>query len=264
MLSTIVRDPLLLTAAQAALASAAALAVAWLARLRFVRVERELTVALARGLAQIAAVGSVLLLMLRGPGWLAAVALAGMALAAAATSARRARRVPGAFLLSLQAIAAGAGSVIALMSLAGVVETKVTVLVPVGSMLIAAAMNANSLALERFRAEVTAHAREVEAALALGASPEVALAPHVRSSYGASLAPPIDNLRSLGIVWIPGLMTGMVLSGTPPLRAALYQFVTLAMIFASSGLTCLVATGLARGRAISPAEQLVMRPGAAS
>ena len=73
----------------------------------------------------------------------------------------------------------------------------------------------------------------------------------------------IDNLRSLGIVWIPGLMTGMVLSGTPPLRAAVYQFVTLAMIFASSGLTCLVGTTLARGRVFSPAEQLaVARDGA--
>jgi putative ABC transport system permease protein len=126
-------------------------------------------------------------------------------------------------------------------------------------MLIANAMNANALALERFRADVAAHAREVEAALALGASPEVAVAPFVEASFGASLIPAIDNLRSLGIVWIPGLMTGMVLSGTPPLRAAIYQFVTLAMIFASSGLTCLLGTSLARAGAFSRAEQLVVR-----
>jgi putative ABC transport system permease protein len=97
----------------------------------------------------------------------------------------------------------------------------------------------------------------VETALALGASPETAVAPHVQTSFGASLIPAIDNLRSLGIVWIPGLMTGMVLSGTPPLRAGIYQFVTLAMIFASSGLTCLVSTTLARARLFTPAEQLV-------
>jgi UDP-glucose/iron transport system permease protein len=262
VLSTLFPDPLRLTLAQAVVAAAAAFLVALAARRRQVRVERDLAIALARGLAQIAAVGSVLLLMLRGPGWLAAVALAAMTVAAASTSARRAQRLPGAFWISLRAIGAGAGSVIAVMALAGVVETRVTVAVPVGSMLIAAAMNANSLALERFRAEVTAHAREIEAALALGASGDVAVGPYLRSAYGASLAPPIDNLRSLGIVWIPGLMTGMVLSGTPPLRAAVYQFVTLAMIVASAGLTCLVGTGLARTRAISPAEQLVLRPGA--
>jgi putative ABC transport system permease protein len=255
-------DPLWLTLAQAVVASLAAIAVALFARRRRIRVEKDLAVALARGVVQISAVGSVLLLMLKGPGWLAVVALAAMITAAAATSARRARRVPGAFKISLQAIAAGAGSVILVMAIAGVIETRVTVLVPVGSMLIANAMNSNTLALERFRAEVGAHERLVEAALALGASPDVSVAPYVQSSFAASLTPAIDNLRSLGIVWIPGLMTGMVLSGTPPLLAALYQFVTLAMIFASSGLTCLVGTALARASAFSPAEQLVMRTSA--
>jgi putative ABC transport system permease protein len=181
-----------------------------------------------------------------------------MVVAAAATSARRARKVPGAFGVSALAIAAGAGSVVALMVAAGVLEPRVIVVVPVGSMLIASAMNANTLALERFRAEVASHAREVEAALALGAAPEVAVAPYVQSSFGASLIPAIDNLRSLGIVWIPGLMTGMVLSGTPPLRAGIFQFVTLSMIFASSGLTCLVGTTLARSRVFTEAEQLVV------
>ena len=169
MLRTIVPDPLLLTFAQAAVASAAAAAVALLARRRRIHVEADLAVALVRGLAQISAVGSVLLLMLKGPGWTAALALAGMAVAAAATSARRARKVPGAFALSLTAIGGGAGSVIALMALAGVVEATVLVVVPVGSMLIATSMNAVGLVLERFRSDVVAHARHVEAALALGA-----------------------------------------------------------------------------------------------
>jgi putative ABC transport system permease protein len=261
VLRTMFPDPLALTLAQATVAAAAALAVALLARTRDIRVERELAVALVRGIAQIAAVGSVLLVMLSGPGWLALLALAAMIGAAAATSARRARRVPGAFRISLQAIAAGSGSVILLMAVTGVVETTVTVIVPVGSMLIANAMNANTLALERFRAEVASHERLVEASLALGASANVSVAPYVQSSFAASLTPAIDNLRSLGIVWIPGLMTGMVLSGTPPLRAAIYQFVIIAMIFASSGLTCLVGTTLARAAAFSPAEQLVMRAG---
>ena len=56
-------------------------------------------------------------------------------------------------------------------------------------------------------------------------------------------------------------MAGMVLSGSPPLYAAIYQFVALAMIFASSGLTCLISTTLIRARAFSPAEQLILRSG---
>jgi putative ABC transport system permease protein len=55
-------------------------------------------------------------------------------------------------------------------------------------------------------------------------------------------------------------MAGMVLSGSSPLYAAIYQFVVLAMIFASSSLTCLIGTALVRGSAFTAAEQLVIRP----
>jgi ABC-type iron transport system FetAB permease component len=54
-------------------------------------------------------------------------------------------------------------------------------------------------------------------------------------------------------------MAGMVLAGSPPIYAALYQFVALSMIFASSGLTCLISTTLIRSRAFTSAEQLVLR-----
>jgi len=55
-----------------------------------------------------------------------------------------------------------------------------------------------------------------------------------QSSFEASLIPAIDSLRSLGIVWIPGLMAGMLLSGARLAYAAIYQFV-LAMILRLRG-----------------------------
>lgn len=235
-----------------------------LARTRRIHVERETVVALVRGFLQIVIIGSILALLLRGPSWTSVFILALMIVAAAATSARRAKRIPGAFRASLYGIGTGAGLTIALMTVLGAIDPAIATLIPVGSMLIANAMNANALALDRFRSEVQSHVGLIESALALGAAPESAVASYVQSSYQASLIPAIDNLRSLGIVWIPGLMAGMVLSGSPPLYAAIYQFVVLAMIFASSGLTCLISTTLIRARAFSPAEQLVLRPGASA
>jgi putative ABC transport system permease protein len=182
-----------------------------------------------------------------------------MIIAAAATSARRAKGIPGAFRLSLYAIAAGAGSVIALMTLAGVIDSAITSLVPVGSMLIANAMNTNSLALNRFKSDVQAHVGQIESALALGAAAPETVRPYMETSVRSSLIPAIDSLRALGIVWIPGLMAGMVLSGASPLYAAIYQFVVLTMVFASSSLTCLIGTTLVRESAFTKAEQLVIR-----
>jgi putative ABC transport system permease protein len=69
----------------------------------------------------------------------------------------------------------------------------------------------------------------------------------------------MDNIRSLGIVWIPGIMAGMVLSGASPLYAALYQFVVLTTIFSAAGLTCLVSSHLLTRRIFSPEGQLMLR-----
>lgn len=259
MLKGLFSSQLVLGLVQALVVAVAAVIVTFIARTRRIQLQREIVVAMVRGLAQIVAVGSILVLLLRGPRWTSVFLLAAMIIAAAATSARRAKGIPGAFRLSLYAIAAGAGSVIALMTLAGVIDSAITSLVPVGSMLIANAMNTNSLALNRFKSDVQAHVGQIESALALGAAAPETVRPYIETSVRSSLIPAIDSLRSLGIVWIPGLMAGMVLSGASPLYAAIYQFVVLTMVFASSSLTCLIGTTLVRESTFTKAEQLAIR-----
>jgi len=261
MLRFFFSNPLSLGLAQAAVAALAAMLVVLLARKRGIHLESETVVAMLRGIVQIVAVGSILLLLLRGPRWTSGFLLSAMTVAAGAISARRAKGMPDAFRVSAWAIACGAGSVIALMTWLGVIDTAITSLVPVGSMLIANAMNTNGLALNRLRSDVLAHVGEIETALALGAEARVSVSPYVQASFEASLIPAIDSLRSLGIVWIPGLMAGMLLSGARPVYAAIYQFVVLAMIFAASGLTSLVSTLLIRSRIFTSAEQLILQPG---
>jgi putative ABC transport system permease protein len=261
MLKLLFHSQLWLGLAQAGAAALAAMVVVLLARKRAIHLEGETLIAMGRGLIQIVAVGSILVLLLRGPAWTSVFLLSAMIVAAGATSARRAKGMPQAFPVSAWSIAAGAGSIIALMTWLGVIDTTITSLVPVGSMLIANAMNTNGLALNRFRSDVLSHVGEIETALALGADGKSSVGPYVQASFEASLIPAIDSLRSLGIVWIPGLMAGMLLSGARPVYAAIYQFVVLAMIFAASGLTSLVSTVLIRERIFTLAEQLLLQPG---
>lgn len=261
MLKTLFSSQVALGLAQAGVAAAAAMIVVLLARRRQVHLGWEAVIAMVRGIVQIVAVGSILLLLLRGPRWTSVLLLVGMIVAAGATSARRARGMPGAFRVSVWAIACGAGFIIALMTWVGVIDTAITALVPIGSMIIANAMNTNGLALNRFRSDVLAHTGEIETALALGAEATSSVSPYVQASFETSLIPAIDSLRSLGIVWIPGLMAGMLLSGARPIYAAIYQFVVLAMIFAGSGLTSLISTLLMRGHIFTSAQQLLLQPG---
>jgi putative ABC transport system permease protein len=242
--------------AQAAFVAATTLLVAMLARRRGAQAGEEIPVALLRGLTQILLIGLILALLMRGPWWTAIPLLLVMIFIAASIVRRRVPRLPGAYTLSLWCMGAGAGGVILVMAAAGIIDTRITMLVPVGSMIIAQNMNIQSLFLNRFLAEIESHRGEIESALALGAAPDAAAAPYLGAAFHASLIPATDNLRSLGIVWIPGIMTGMLLSGASPLYAALYQFVILAMIFTAGGLSCLTATRLAPGRVFTQHQQL--------
>jgi putative ABC transport system permease protein len=262
MLKSLFHSQVALGLAQAAIAALLALLVVFLARRRNIHLESDAAIALVRGIVQIVIMGSLLVLLLKAPRWSSVFLLAGMIIAAGSISAKRAKNVPGAQKVSTYSIAAGAGLVTAVMTWAGVIDTAVTSLIPVGSMIIANAMNTNGLALNRFRSELLAHSGEIETALALGAAPEKTIASYTEASIHSSLIPAIDNLRSLGIVWIPGLMTGMLIAGVAPLYAAIYQFVVIAMILASSGLTSLLSTTMIRAYVFSPAEQLLLKESA--
>lgn len=261
MLNTFFTDSLSLGVAQSVAAALLAMAVVWLASTQDIHIGRETVVSLVRAFVQIVAVGSILLILISGPLWTSIIVLFAMSVAASATSARRAGSIPGAFLASFAGIGIGSGVLIALLTWLGLIDSTITAVIPVGSMLIFNGMNSNSLVLNRFEAEVKSHTGQIEAGLALGANSKQVIVPYAHAAVQAGLIPRIDSLRSLGIVWIPGLMAGMVLSGEDPVYAAIYQFVIMAMVFAVAGVTSIITSHMIRRNIFSSAEQLLLRPG---
>jgi len=244
---------------QCAVAAAAALAVMFLARRQAPGLLREIPWAELRGLLQIVLVGLILAALLHGPRWTSLLVLGGMLVAAASIVRQRASKFPRPFALALTGMAAGAGTVLCLMALTGVIPVQIAILIPVGSMVIANTMNTQALFLDRLHGEILAHTGEIESALALGASAEAAFAAYRAAAFRACLIPALNNIRSLGIVWIPGIMAGMVLSGSSPIYAALYQFVVITTIFSASALTCLVTSRRVLRRVFSAHDQLTLR-----
>ena len=263
LIGNVVRDiagpDVLIGLIQALGAIALCVIVIGLCRRFAVHVEREAALSIARGLVQMVFVGMILAVLLRGSLLMGALILLLMSGAAAQTAARRNRDLDGAFLVSFWAIAAGSGFVIAAMLGMGALKPQIAMLVPVGSMIIANSMNACAQAAERFRADVAAHVGQVESRLALGAEPAVTVAPYVQSAVYASLLPRLDMMKSLGLVWIPGVMAGMMVSGASPVYAGIYQFIIVAMILVASGISGLIVTLLIRRRSFSPAAQLILR-----
>lgn len=245
---------------QVGAASLLAVLVVGLSRWQVIRLEAELTVAFVRGLVQIVAVGMVIGVLLSVHVAWSGVILLGMIGGATLISRQRGEGLPDVTRVSFFAITVGAGLVIATMTWARAIEPTVRSLVSVGSLVIANAMKINSLALDRIKNELTDNRAVIEVGLSLGGPPSAVLAEFLRDSIRASLIPVVDSLKSLGWVWIPGVMAGMILGGENPVYAALYQFVIMAMIFAAGGLTSMISTLLMGRRVITEAEQLRRLP----
>jgi len=245
---------------QVGAAALLAVVVIGLSRGRRLALEAELGTAFVRGFVQIVAMGLLIGVLLTVPLAWSTVILLGMVGGATWISRQRGAGLPRVTWVSFLAIGVGAGLTIVLMTAAGAIETTVRSLVPVGSLVIANAMKINGLALDRFKEEIRSNRDVIEVGLALGGPPERVLAEHVRGSVRASLIPVVDSLKSLGWVWIPGIMAGMILGGENPLYAALYQFVIMAMIFAAGGLTSMLSSVLLGRAVITDAEQLRRLP----
>ncbi|MFW5713304.1 MAG: ABC transporter permease [Brevefilum sp.] len=259
MLVQWIDNQILLGAAQAGVTLLAALII-MLVTARFkLGLKKEIAIGLGRGLIQIVAVGFLLTLVFTAPLWMALPVILAMIGAAGVITVRRIKDIPNALWISLLGITLGSGLVISVMTFLGVIEQDLTSIIPIGSMMVYGAMNANALLLERFRSELTSHTGQIEAALSLGASPEMVVAPYVRRAVTAAMIPRINGLQSLGIVWIPGAMSGMLLSGIDPAYAGFYQFVVSGAIFVAAGVTVLISIVLVRGQVFSKAEQLLLR-----
>ncbi|MHB9003922.1 MAG: ABC transporter permease, partial [Coriobacteriia bacterium] len=83
---------------------------------------------------------------------------------------------------------------------------------------------------------------------ALGATPWEAAGDTVRIAIRAGLIPTINSMAAAGLVFIPGMMTGQVLAGADPLRAAYYQIVVMLMVSAATALGSVLAVLLSYRR----------------
>jgi putative ABC transport system permease protein len=132
-------------------------------------------------------------------------------------------------------------------------------LIPLFGIIVSNAMNGAALAVERLQSEMEGSRQEVEAYLALGASTHRASSEPVRRAIIAAMIPAVNSLAVVGIVSLPGMMTGQILAGTDPTLAVRYQLVVAFMLIASTAITSAGVVLWYRRTFFSPAAQLLPR-----
>jgi putative ABC transport system permease protein len=110
-------------------------------------------------------------------------------------------------------------------------------LIPISGMVIGNCMRANTIALERFYSSVKKNEREFLTYLLMGATLREAALPYIRESVKPALAPQLATLATLGLVSLPGMMTGQILGGSTPIVAIKYQIGIMIAIFTAITIT---------------------------
>lgn len=188
---------------------------------------KDLGIATVRMVVQLVGVGFLLVILFENPSWWIAVLVLTVMISASAWIGLRAVRQsgPGVFGVMVAALALAGLPVLVLdlgITQKGDFSYQPRLLIPLAGMVFGNAMNSMSLAAERFESEV---AGGMEAMMARA------------KAFRAAMIPQINAFLSVGIVALPGMMTGQVLAGVSPLVAVRYQILIMAMILGSAGLT---------------------------
>jgi putative ABC transport system permease protein len=226
-------------------------------RVRRLGTEGDLAVATVRSFVQLVAVGYVLDFVFGGHAVLTPIVLAVMITTATLTSGSRAKGVPGARWVAASSVAAAAAMTLGVLTLLRIVPTSARAVIPLGSMIISAAMNTTSLVMTRLRDDLAANRREVEARLSLGQTAHEAALPWHRAALRQGMLPSIDQTKVVGLVALPGAMTGMILAGASPLAAVRLQLVVMYMLLGGSAFAALFAGELTVRRLFTPDHQLI-------
>ena len=202
-----------------------------------------------RALIQLLVVGALLVFVLepnRSLIW-SVIWVIVMVVFAAETVGRRASEVPNARVLSLVAFAATGIVTMGVLFGLRIFPLEPRALVPLAGLTIGNSMTATILVANRIVGEFRDHRPLIEVRLALGFSARDAFRPHLREAVSTALIPQIERTKAVGVVFLPGAMTGLILAGVDPLDAVMVQIVVMYLVLGSVAVTTtVVGVGLAR------------------
>lgn len=224
--------------------------------------EKRLALGAARTVVQLLLVGWLLkfIFALKSP--LAVLGLLFLMILVASRVAlgRPSRRVRGAGLLAFLSLAASATiTTFTVTSLVIGVEPwyEPRYLIPLMGMVLGNSMNGISLSLDALLERLAERADEVELELSLGASRREAARRPLREALRRGMIPILNTMMVVGIVSLPGMMTGQILAGADPMLAVKYQILIMFMIAAATSMGAMLMSLLTARRLFSRDHRLL-------
>lgn len=235
---------------------AVAIAISMRERLRL---ERDMVVSVVRSLVQLLLVAAALQLIVKDSTpllwswlWVAAIVVF-----AAVTTRRRAPQLPGVLSIAFVANATTAIVGLGLAFGLGIFPVNGRTVVPVAGMITGNSLKSCVVVAQMLASLVADRRADIEARLALGLRGVDAARPIVRQALRVAIGPQIENTKALGIVFLPGAMTGLILAGVKPLDAVLVQLALMWIILGAVVVTTATTALFGTRRLFTDDERLI-------
>ena len=228
-----------------------------------VRLGSQILIAAIRTAVQMLLIGLVLKVLFENAGalWVALLAFFMLSVASYEVMARQQRRFTGWWGYGVGTLSMFLSSfVVTLFALSIILGNdpwySPQYSIPLLGMLLGNTMNGISLSMDRLTQTAWEQRRVIEARLMLGHDHKEAIGELRQNAIRSGMIPIINAMATAGVVSLPGMMTGQILAGAPPVEAVKYQILIMFLIAAGTGLGTLVAVAIGSRRLFDERERL--------
>lgn len=209
------------------------------------QLEKDILVSSVRAVVQLLLVGEILHIVFGYQSRLFTLGLLLVMLCNAAyNAAKKGKGIRGAYLYSLLGIGMGTSATLFILLASGAIRFEAYQLIPVGGMVMSGAMIASGLCYKELVASFRLRRQEIEVKLALGGTVHQASQALLRDAVKTGMQPNLDSAKTLGIVSLPGMMTGLILGGIDPMQAVKYQIMVTFMNLSGTAIASFIVSYL--------------------
>lgn len=222
------------------------------------KLEKETIIGVIRAVIQLSIVGYLLnyIFGLKSP-LFTSFLLIFMIFNASYNAGKRSKKLKSGLWISFISISIGTGITLLILLFSKSIKYEPYQIIPIGGMIISNAMVALGLCFNQMNSDFKNKSEEVETKLSLGADILPSSIEIIRNSIKTGMLPTIDSMKTLGIVSLPGMMTGLILAGTSPINAVRYQIMVTFMLLSTTSIASFIACYLYYTSFFNQKKQLI-------
>ena len=220
--------------------------------------EKDILIGTVRAAIQLIAVGYVLHTIFRLKSWILIILMLALMITVATLNARKkGKGLPGVGWRIAAAITSTEILTMGLLLSLRIIHATPQYIIPISGMIIGNGMVVSGLFFNRLKSELETRREEINVYLALGATSKQAIYTVMRNTIKASMLPTIDGMKTVGLVQLPGMMTGMIVAGANPIEAVRYQILIMYSFTSAAAITAILLGMLTHGILFTKAHQMI-------